>query len=121
MLTETGYSGALAVYLIAALLAIVLINLWLLSRSSLGLRALVTLPLAALLLTPAYIDAGADTLAPALVVAVFQAFSQGLEAADHSLRPLLLFTGVGAGVGAAAFLLDFWRRRRAAAAEEAAT
>ena len=98
MLTETGYHGALLIYSGAAILALLLMNVWLLRRRSWALRLLLTLPLASLLLTPAYIQPGADTLAPALIVLAFQWLSQGAEAAQHALSPLLLFTGAAAGV-----------------------
>jgi len=112
MLTESGYQGALLVYVIAALLALALGNLWLLRGRSLGVRALVTLPLAALLLTPAYIQPEADSFAPALIVVGFQWFSQGLAAARHAIDPLALFTLVGLGLGALLALLSWWRSRR---------
>ena len=70
-----------------------------------------------LLLTPAYPNAAADTLAPALVVAGFQLFTEGPEAAGHALRPL------GAACLAALVLaillrLTVFRRRPAKAPAE---
>jgi hypothetical protein len=115
MLTESAYRMALAVYLVSAILALGLLNLWILRAAHLGTRLWVSLPLATLLLTPAYIAVDAPTVAPALVVAVFQGFSQGAGAAEHATRPLLLFTAVAFGVGCVAFLLVSWLRRRAAA------
>jgi len=112
VLTSSGYNAAMMVYVVSALLALVLGNVWLLPRAGLGLRALVTLPLAGLLLTPAYIEAGADTLAPALVVVAFQMLSSGPEAAAHALQPLTVFTGAGLALGFLIFLLALWRRRR---------
>ena len=53
-----------------------------------GWVALVVLMGAALLLTPAYPKEGVDTLAPALIVAGFQLFSDSYAAAEHALRPL---------------------------------
>lgn len=120
MLTESAYRMALAVYAVSAVLAIALINLWLLRTAHLGTRLWASLPLATLLLTPAYIAVDAETMAPALVVAVFQGFSQGAEAAEHATRPLLLFTAVAFGVGFVVFLLVLLvsrLRRRAAATE----
>ncbi|MEM1191089.1 MAG: hypothetical protein AAGI72_21335 [Pseudomonadota bacterium] len=113
MLTETGYTGALIVYSVAALLALVLFNAWFLRRSHWGVRCLFTLPLAALLLTPAYIKPDAATLGPALVVALFQGFSQGPEAAEHALRPLLLFTAAGLVLGVVLYGVAALTRRRA--------
>lgn len=115
MLTDTGYTGAFAVYLGAAVLALVLFNLWFLPRASRGLRVLLTLPIAALLMTPAYIAPDADTLAPALVVTAFRWLIDGREAAEHALRPLALFTGVGLVVGLVAFVVSTLRGRRQAA------
>lgn len=92
MLTEQGYATALWVYGLAAVLALLLFNWWFLRGRSAALRLLLCLPLAAVLLTPAFIEAGGETLAPAAVVAGFQWFSQGPEAADHALRALLSFT-----------------------------
>ncbi|MEM6483740.1 MAG: hypothetical protein AAF662_01970 [Pseudomonadota bacterium] len=97
MLTEEGYQLGIAVYIGSALLALVLFNLWFLRNSSLRIRLLFSLPIAALLLTPALIEPGAKTLAPALVVAAFQFLNhgpeQGFEMAQHATRPLGLFTG----------------------------
>jgi hypothetical protein len=112
VLTASGYTVAMIVYLASALLALVLGNVWLLPRAGLGLRALVTLPLAGLLLTPAYIEAGADTLAPALVVTAFQMLSSGPEAAAHALQPLAVFSGAGLALGLVIFLLALLRRGR---------
>lgn len=111
MLTETGYSGALLAYSASALLALLLMNLWLLRDRTWALRLLLTLPLAALLLTPAYIQPGADTLAPALIVLAFQWLSLGAEAAQHALSPLLLFTGGAAAVAVVLAALLLWRAR----------
>ena len=97
MLTESAYQLALVIYLLSAILALGLFNIWLLRGRSAALRLLLTLPLAALLLTPAYIQPGAETLAPALIVLAFQWLSQGAEAAEHALRPLILFSAVAAG------------------------
>jgi hypothetical protein len=113
MLTETGYTGGLVVYCVSAVLAVLLMNLWLLRGRSTALRLLLSLPVAALLLTPAYIQPGADTLAPALVVVAFQWLSQGPEAAQHALSPLLLFTGAAASIGVFLALILLWLGRGA--------
>jgi hypothetical protein len=112
VLTEGGYFVALSVYILSALLALVLLNLWLLRGRGLGLRLLISLPLAALLLTPAYIQPGAETLAPALVVLAFQWLSLGPEAAEHALRPLALFTGASFALGLLGAMLLLWRNPR---------
>ena len=120
MLTETGYLGGLFVYGGAALVALVLFNLWMLRGARWGVRCLVTFPLAALLLTPAYIEAGAETLAPALVVAAFQWLNDGAEAAAHATRPLLVFTALALAIGLLAFVLSLFFGRRSAGADSAA-
>ena len=112
MLTEGGYTAAMTAYIVSALLILLLANLWLLPRARWGLRALLTLPLAGLLLTPAYIEADADTLAPALVVTAFQLLSSGPKAAAHALQPLAVFSGVGLALGLLSFLIALWRRPR---------
>lgn len=111
MLTETGYTGGLLVYSVSAVLAILLMNLWLLRGRSFALRLLLSLPIAALLLTPAYIQPGAETLAPALVVVAFQWLNQGPEAAEHALSPLLTFTGAAAGFALLLALVQLLLRR----------
>lgn|GEM_PF-282994 len=90
MLTESSYMGALYVY-IGAGLAMMLFLAWRLSRRwSVGPVALVVLLAGALLLTPAYPREGVDTLAPALIVAAFQLITEGVEGAQHALKPLAL-------------------------------
>lgn len=112
MLTEEGYFAGLVIYAGAALLALLLFNLWFLRGRSAALRLLLSLPLAGLLLTPALIQPEADTFAPAVVVVAFQWLSQGPDAAAHALRPLVLFTGSALGLGIlSAFLLIVLRRK----------
>ena len=119
MLTEGSYQGAIWVYVLSAIFALVLFNFWMLKERSWGLRLLLTLPLATLLLTPAYIETGAETLAPALIVLAFQWLSAGQEAAQHALRPLVLFTGIALVPGALWCLVGlFMGRGQADAAEE---
>ena len=88
MLSEESYQLALYTYL-GASVAILLCLAWWLGRSwRAGWAVLMVLLSAALLLTPAYPNANADTLAPAILVAGFQFFTEGPEAAEHALRPL---------------------------------
>jgi len=94
LLTEGSYVSALWVYSLAAVAALVLFNYWFLARWPLWSRVLISLPMGAVLLTPALINPGAETFAPALIVVAFQWLSQGQEAAVHALRPLGLFTGI---------------------------
>jgi len=88
MLDETSYHTMLYVYLGSAALAVLLLAWWIGRRGSRAWAALVSLLAAALLLTPAYPREGVDTLAPALIVAGFQYFTAGMDAAVHALRPL---------------------------------
>ncbi len=88
MLTEASYHTAIYVYAGSALLALLLLVWWLRRSWSRGWRLFLLLAGAALLLTPAYPQPGVDTLAPALVVAGFQMFTDGVDSAMHALRPL---------------------------------
>jgi hypothetical protein len=107
MLTEGGYHGALLIYVAAACVALLLANLWLLKGAGLYLRVLLSLPVAALLLTPAYTDPDGGTLAPALIVAAFSWLSIGPEAAQHALRPLLTFSVLALVLALVACVLVF--------------
>lgn len=98
MLSEHAYHVALAAYLGAAVLALLLMAWWLRrSWRPAWISAMVLLG-GALLLTPAYPEAGISTMAPALIVAVFQWFTVGLDAAQHALRPLLAMLGGAAAL-----------------------
>jgi uncharacterized membrane protein len=44
--------------------------------------------MAALLLTPAYPDPTITTFAPALIVALFESMINGVDAAQHAVKPL---------------------------------
>lgn len=111
MLTAESYQLGLFVYVGAALLALLAFNLWFLRGRSWGIRALLSLPLGTLLLTPALIEPGAQSMAPALIVLAFQFLQSGPDAAEHAMRPLLLFAGVAFGVGAVIALFDALRGR----------
>ena len=89
MLTEESYLTAIVVYCGAALLALLLMLWWLRKSWRPAWLALGFFVGAALLLTPAFPEAGSDTLAPALIVAGFQLLTDGVESAQHALRPLL--------------------------------
>ena len=112
MLTESAYNSGLILYVLVALAALLLANRWLLRALPLTLRLVLTLPLAALLLTPAYTQAGAETMAPALIVTAFQWATAGREAAEHALRPLLTMTVIGAVAGLALGAVNLLLRRR---------
>ncbi|MFT7287148.1 MAG: hypothetical protein ACI87W_001260 [Halieaceae bacterium] len=113
MLTEGSYHTALTIYALAAFAVLLLGNLWILKGRSAGVRLLVSLPLAALFLTPAFTQPGGDTFAPAMIVLAFQWLSQGAEAATYALRALAVFTGAALLLAVVLALLLRWRSRRA--------
>ncbi len=98
MLSESSYSAALIIY-IGAASALLLYLGWILSRYwRSAWVALVVLLSAALLLTPAYPSAEISTLAPALLVAVFEGLINGPEAARHAVKPLLFMMGLALAI-----------------------
>jgi hypothetical protein len=115
MLTGGSYQLAMATYLGAAGLALLLLAWWL--RRWPLLASWLCCSGAALLLLPAYPEPGMETMAPALIVAAFQFGTEGLEAAMHALRPLgvALLAAQVPGLAIGAWL----RRRRGAAAASA--
>jgi hypothetical protein len=113
MLSEESYLTAIYVYLGAAGLILLYLAWWLGRSWRPAWAALAVLLAAALLLTPAYPKDGVDTLAPALIVAGFQIFTEGVEAAEHALRPLAMACGI-ALVVAVLLRLTLFRRPRAA-------
>ena len=116
MLSEESYQLALYVYLGSAG-AIVLFLSWWLGRSlGAGWTLLLVSLAAALLLTPAYPNASADTFAPAIIVAGFQFFTEGPEAARHAFRPLGAAC-VAALVVTVLLRLTVFSRRAASSAE----
>jgi hypothetical protein len=88
MLSDESYQLALYLYLGSAGVILLCLAWWLGRSWGAGWTLVLVLLAGALLLTPAYPNAAADTLAPALVVAGFQLFTEGPEAAGHALRPL---------------------------------
>jgi len=94
MLSQESYLTAIYVYTGAAGLMLLCLAWWLGRSWRAGWAAFAVLLAAALLLTPAYPRAGVDTMAPALIVAGFQLFTEGYEAALHALRPLGIACGI---------------------------
>lgn len=94
MLDENSYMTAMYVYIGAASMALLCMLWWLRRRWRAGWLALFLLVSAALLLTPAYPQPGVPTMAPALVVAAFQILTEGVEAAEHALKPLAAMVAV---------------------------
>lgn len=112
MLTPQNYQLAWLIYLSAG--ACMLIYLRYTWRGSMPSAALLlsVLALAALLLTPARPESGADTYAPALVVAAFDLLTYGPEAVTRALRPIGFTLTVALGLGAIILLFQALMRRR---------
>jgi hypothetical protein len=88
VLSESSYLTALYTYIGASAVMLLYTAWWLARHWRAGWVALAVLLGAAVLLTPAYPKEGVSTFAPALIVAVFQFMTEGLEGARHALRPL---------------------------------
>ncbi|MEP5568995.1 MAG: hypothetical protein ABJN62_14240 [Halioglobus sp.] len=111
MLSESSYITAMYVYCGSAFMLLLCLAWWFGRRWPNGWVVLMVLLSAALLLTPAYPRAGAETLAPALIVAGFQIATEGVDTARHALRPLSYACGL-AIVLAVAFKLLFLRSKK---------
>ncbi len=109
MLTESSYLTAIYVYCGAAILAALWLAWWLGRRWPNGWTALLVLLLAALLLTPAFPQPGVETMAPALIVLVFESLLNGPDAAAHAIKPLSIACALAAAL---ALLLRFTLLRR---------
>jgi len=97
MLTAESYWLGMVLYAGAALVALAVLYRYWLGMLSLQTRRLLTGVLAGLLLTPAYPTPGADTMAPALVVALFNLlFVDGWQSA----RTAFILLAVGGTTGA---------------------
>ncbi len=111
MLSESSYLTAIYAYTGAASTLLIYLA-WILSRYwRAAWVTLVILVCAALLLTPAYPSEEVTTMAPALVVAIFEGLINGPEAAQHAIKPLVYFTGL-AVVFAILLGLTLFRSRR---------
>lgn len=110
MLDETSYHFALMAYVGAAVLMLLLLAWWGRRRAP-GWTLTAVLLGGALLLTPAFPREGVQTMAPALIVAGFGFFTEGLQAAEHALRPLAATCGLALGT-ALLLRLTVLRRRR---------
>ena len=114
MLSDSSYLTAMYTYLGAAggflvYLVLILRRNW---QWRAGWVALVVLIAAALMLTPAYPDAQIQTLAPALVVAIFEGLINGPEAAQHAIRPLAFMLGLALLLSIVLSLSVFRRRQK---------
>lgn len=98
MLSESSYMTAIYIYIGAACLMLLCMAWWLRRTWHPALVALFVLLAAALLLTPAFPRPDVATMAPALIVAGFQFFTDGYDAAEHALHPLGVMCLLAAGV-----------------------
>ena len=110
MLTESSYLTAIYTYVGSALAILLYLGWWLSRHWRAGWVALTVLLGAALLLTPAFPREDVTTLAPALIVAGFQWFTEGSEAARHAIKPLVAMSVV-AVIVALLLQLTMFRRR----------
>ena len=111
MLSESSYLAAIYTYIGAASTLLIYLA-WILSRYwRAGWVALTVLLCAALLLTPAYPDAGVTTMAPALIVVAFEGLINGPEAAQHAIKPLGYMAGLALLV-AILLRLTLFRKRQ---------
>jgi hypothetical protein len=94
VLDENSYLMAIYIYVGSAVVMLLYLAWWLSRHWRPAWVCIVVLFLAALLLTPAYPKAGVSTMAPALIVAVFQYATEGQQAAQHALRPLVFLSGL---------------------------
>ena len=106
MLTTQSFIVAVSAYGLAALLGLAMIRrLWFQRSASLASSVGMGL-MSGLLLTPAYPSSEATSIAPALIVVIFNALFGG--GAASALQPAL-WLAVGGLVGA---LVGWWRARR---------
>jgi hypothetical protein len=115
MLSTESYYLAWAIYLLAALGFLLVVRSWLVHVLSPASVVTILLLLAAWMLTPALPEAGADTYAPAVVVAAFDLLTLGFEEFIRALKPLVLMTGLALVVGVGFYL--FQRRFPAVSGE----
>ena len=111
MLSESSYLTAMYIYVGSAGVMLLYLAWWLGRHWHPGFVTLVVLLLAAALLTPAYPKAGVDTMAPALIVAVFQFATQGADAAAHAIRPLAFMSAIAVGISVLLAITIFRRRK----------
>ncbi len=106
MLTTESYYIAWSVYLLAALGLLIVVRGWLLQRLSPASMVALLLLLAAWMLTPALPETGAQSYAPAVVVAGFDLLTHGPQAATRALKPLLWMSGLALTLGAVFYLVQ---------------
>jgi hypothetical protein len=112
MLDKSSYLMAVYIYTGAAGVLVLYVGWWLSRLWRPAWVCLAVLLLAALLLTPAYPDAGVETMAPALVVFGFKLMTVGMQGAVYALRPLVFMCAVAVALTVLLKLL-FFRRGKA--------
>ena len=112
MLTPEAYQMAWLVY--TAAVAGLLAALFVAFAQAVSRRVLLGIlwPLAVTLLTPVSAAEGAEFLAPALIVGVFEWLSIGEEALARSLRPIGVFLIIAVVLEVAYFAIAAWFRHR---------
>ena len=100
MLTTQSYVTAMSLYCLAAIMGIYLMNrLWFSAWSGAKGHILTGL-IGGLLLVPTYPNSDTDSLAPALVVVIFNTlFGEGIESAFTPSRSLMTGAAVGFAIG----------------------
>lgn len=114
MLSDASYMFMIYTYLGSASLFLLCLAWWLLRHWRAGWVVLVVLLGAALLLTPSYTGPEASTLAPALIVGLFQTFTEGVEAAHYAWKPLMMTSSLALGLSLLLGLTVFRRGRKPA-------
>lgn len=113
MLTTQSYATALLVWWLSASVGLVVLARWLPKGWPVAIRWGLIGLLAGLLMTPAAPQAQADTLAPALVVALFNAIvGEGWVSAVPAVARLLVAMTMAAAL--MSLLGAWWRRRQQA-------
>jgi len=110
VLDQSSYITGIAFWALSALGLMLCLWRWSAGRLAPHWRCLLLLEAAALLLTPAYPDAQTRTMAPALVVSLFEGLFNAPGAAVHALRPLLFMMALGPVLTLVLYLV-VWRRR----------
>ena len=88
MLTDASYLYAISTYLLSGFLLAFLLAYFSRNWLTPSLKAPCFLIFLGIFLVPAYPGDGIETMAPALVVAAFLAFTYDFDTASHAVRPL---------------------------------
>jgi hypothetical protein len=119
LLTAESYQTAWLAYVAATLGALLIMYFWTRNWIPRGLRLVLFLVLAALVLTPAHPAPDVQSWAPAIVVAGFELLTDGTEAALRPLRSVLAAEAIAVALCLLGWLLVRVTRRRAGPAGDA--